>query len=58
MRSNLKRARFGSLLVLSILLFFCCTIGQTPTVIAAYLFCIRTRVYRLVRAWQGTTLAS
>jgi len=48
MRAILHRARYGSLLAFHILLL--CAAGRTPTEIAAWLFCSRSRVYRIVRA--------
>jgi hypothetical protein len=44
----LRRARYGSLLALHIVLW--CAAGRTPTDIAAVLFCARSSVYRTVRA--------
>jgi hypothetical protein len=44
----LRRARYGSLLALHILLLSAA--GRTPTDIAAVLFCSRSSVYRTVRA--------
>jgi Homeodomain-like domain-containing protein len=48
MRAALRRARYGYLLALHILLW--CAAGRTPTAIAAVLFCSRSSVYRTVRA--------
>jgi putative transposase len=50
MLAKLRRARFGYLLSLHILLL--CGQGKTPTEIAAYLYCSRTSVYRAVAAYQ------
>jgi hypothetical protein len=53
MLAALRRARYGSLLALPILLL--CAAGRRPTAIAAGLFCARSSVYRAVRASrQGT----
>jgi transposase len=46
----LRRARYGSLLALHILLL--CAAGCRPTTIAAGLFCSRSSVYRTVQAYQ------
>ena len=48
MRAILRRARYGSLLAFHILLL--CVAGRHPTEIAAFLFCSRSRVSRMVRA--------
>lgn len=50
MLAKLRRARFGYLLALHILLL--CAHGKTPTEIATYLFCSRTSVYRAVAAYR------
>jgi transposase len=55
MLSELRRARFGYLLALHILLL--CASGHTPTQIAAFLFCSRSSVYRAVKAYLDGTLA-
>jgi putative transposase len=55
MLAKLRAARFGYLLALHILLL--CGQGKTPTEIAAYLYCSRTSVYRVVRAYQEGKLA-
>ena len=47
MRAALRRARYGSLLALHVLLL--CAAGRTPTEIAAVLCCSRSSVYRIVR---------
>jgi transposase len=54
MRAALRRARYGYLLALQILLL--CAVGRTPTEIAAVLFCSRSSVYRAVRACRKNTL--
>jgi putative transposase len=54
MRAVLRRARYGYLLALHILLW--CAAGRHPTDIAAVLFCSRSSVYRTVRAYQAGTL--
>jgi transposase len=54
MRAALRRARYGYLLALHILLL--CAVGRTPTEIAAVLFCSRSSVYRAVRAYRKNTL--
>ena len=58
MRAELRRARYGYLLALHILLL--CAAQRSPTEIAAMLFCSRSTVYRVVaayRAGQGDELA-
>ena len=55
MLATLRRARYGYLLTLHILLL--CTDGRNPTEIAAVLFCSRSSVYRAVRAYRKGTLA-
>jgi Homeodomain-like domain len=54
MRAILRRARYGSLLAFHVLLL--CTADRTPTEIAAYLFCSRSSVYRIVRAYRTGSL--
>jgi putative transposase len=54
MRTALRRARYGYLLALHVLLL--CAAGRTPTEIAACLFCSRSSVYRIVRAYRAGTL--
>src|SRR5881396_1822483 len=49
MRAELRRARYGYLLALHVLLL--CAAGRTPTEIATFLFCSRSSVYRRVNAW-------
>ncbi len=50
----LRRARYGYLLTLHVLLLWAA--GRTPTAIAAFLFCSRSSVYRLVRLYRTGTL--
>jgi Homeodomain-like domain len=50
MLAALRRARYGYLLALHILLL--CAAGRTPTDIAAALYCSRSSVYRTVRAYR------
>jgi putative transposase len=54
MLAALRRARYGSLLALHIVLW--CTMGRHPTEIAAVLFGSRSSVYRVVRAYRAGTL--
>src|SRR5262245_28324199 len=54
MRAELRRARYGHLLALHLLLL--CAAGRTPSEIAAVLFCSRSSVYRVVRAYRAGTL--
>ena len=54
MRAILRRARYGYLLAFHILLL--CAVGRTPTEIAAFLFCSRSSVYRIVRAYRAGRL--
>jgi transposase len=54
MRAELRRARYGYLLALHLLLL--CAAGRTPSEVAAVLFCSRSSVYRLVRAYRAGTL--
>jgi transposase len=51
MRTELRRARYGYLLALHILLL--CAAQRTPTEIAAVLFCSRSTVYRVVAAYRA-----
>src|SRR5262245_53987978 len=55
MLAELRRARYGYLLALPLLLL--CAAGRTPTEIAAVLFCSRSTVYRVVKAYQEGRLA-
>jgi len=50
MRTILRRARYGYLLAFHILLL--CAAGRNPTEIAAFLFCSRSSVYRIVHAYR------
>jgi transposase len=50
----LRRARYGYLLALHILLW--CAATRNPTEIAAVLFCSRSSVYRTMRAYRAGTL--
>jgi putative transposase len=54
MLAELRRARYGYLLALHLLLL--CAAGRTPSEIAAVLFCSRSSVYRIVRAYRAGTL--
>jgi transposase len=54
MRAELRRARYGYLLALHLLLL--CAAGRTPSEIATVLFCSRSSVYRIVRAYRAGTL--
>ncbi len=48
MLAELRRARYGDLLALHLLLL--CTAGRIPSEIAAVLFCARSSVYHVVKA--------
>src|SRR5215510_12576363 len=54
MRAELRRARYGYLLGLHLLLL--CAAGRTPSEVASVLFCSRSSVYRIVRAYRAGTL--
>jgi transposase len=54
MRAELRRARYGYLLALHLLLL--CAAGRTPSDVATVLFCSRSSVYRVVRAYRAGTL--
>lgn len=54
MLSQIRRARYGYLLALHILLL--CAAGHTPTQIAAFFFCSRSSIYRVVKAYCNSTL--
>jgi transposase len=54
MLAELRRARYGYLLALHLLLL--CAAGRSPAEIAAVLFCSRSSVYRVVRAYRAGTL--
>src|SRR5262245_47814180 len=53
-RALLRRARYGSLLAFPILLL--CAAGRTPTEMATCLFCSRSSVYRMGRAYRAGRL--
>jgi transposase len=50
MLAELRRARYGYLLALHLLLLSAA--GRSPTEIAAVLFCSRSSVYRVVKAYR------
>ena len=54
MLAELRRARYGYVLALHLLLL--CAAGRTPSEIAAVLFCSRSSVYRVVKAYRAGTL--
>src|SRR5919205_792717 len=54
MRAVLRRTRYGYLLAFHILLL--CAVGRNPTEIAAFLFCSRSSVYRIVQAYRAGSL--
>src|SRR5215510_1810358 len=54
MLAELRRARYGCLLALHLLLR--CATGPTLSEIAVVLFCSRSSVYRVVRAYRAGTL--
>jgi transposase len=54
MLSQLRRSRYGYLLALHVLLL--CAAGHTPTEIAAFLFCSRSSIYRIVAAYRNHSL--
>lgn len=54
MRAEFRRARYGYLLALHVLLL--CATGRTPSEVATVLFCSRSSVYRIVRAYRAGTL--
>jgi len=54
MRAELRRARYGYLLALHLLLR--CAAGRTPSEVARVLFCSRSSGYRIVRAYRAGTL--
>ena len=55
MLRQLRQSRYGYLLALHILLL--CAAGRSPTEIAAFLFCSRSSVYRIVKAYRTHSLA-
>jgi transposase len=54
MRAELRRARYGYLLALHLLLL--CAAGRPPSEVASVLFCSRSSVYRIVRAYRAGVL--
>ncbi len=54
MLAELRRARYGYLLTLHLLLL--CAGGRSPTEIATVLFCSRSSVYRVVKAYRAGRL--
>jgi len=54
MQAELRRARYGYVLALHLLLL--CAAGRTPSEVASVLFCSRSSVYRIVRAYRAGTL--
>ena len=54
MVAEVRRARYGYVLALHILLL--CAAQRSPTEIAAVLFCSRSTVYRVVRAYRAGEL--
>ena len=54
MLAELRRARYGYLLALHLLLLGAA--GRSPTEIAAVLFCSRSTVYRVVKAYRAGEL--
>lgn len=54
MLAELRRARYGYLLTLHLLLLYAA--GRTPSEIAAVLFCSRSSVYRVLKAYRAGTL--
>src|SRR5712692_7835834 len=54
MLAALRRASYGYLLALHVLLL--CAAGRNPTDIAAFLFCSRSSVYRIVRLYRARKL--
>jgi transposase len=54
MLAELRRARYGYVLALHLLLL--CAAGRTPSEIAAVLFCSRSSVYRVAKAYRAGTL--
>lgn len=55
MLAELRRVRYGYLLALHVVLL--CAAGRSPTEIAAVLFCSRSSVYRVVKAYRAGRLA-
>jgi len=48
--ATVRQARYGYLVALPLLLL--CAAGRPPTEIAAVLFCSRSTVYRVIKAYQ------
>ena len=55
MRTDLRRARYGYLVALHLLLL--CAAGRTPSEVASILFCSRSSGSRIVRADRSGTLS-
>src|SRR5438105_985733 len=55
MLAALRRARYGYLLAFHVLLL--CAAGRNPTDIAAFLFCSRSSIYRIVCLYRAQKLA-
>ena len=55
LRAELRRARYGYMLAIHLLLL--CAAGRTPHEVANVLFCSRSSVYRIVRAYRAGTLS-
>lgn len=53
MQAELRRARYGYLLALNLLLL--CAAGRIPSAVASVLFCSRSRGSRIVRAYRAGT---
>src|SRR5215471_19822595 len=53
--AELRRARYGHLLAMHLLLL--CAAGRSPSEIATVLFCSRSSVYRVVKAYRAGTLS-
>jgi hypothetical protein len=53
-RAELRRARYGYVLALHLLLL--CAAGRTPSEVANVLFCSRSSVYGIVRAYRAGML--
>jgi transposase len=56
MLAVLRRARYGYLLTLHILLLCAASARRTPTEMAAFLFCSHSSIYRTVQAYRAGTL--
>jgi Homeodomain-like domain len=55
MLAELRQARYGYLLAVPLLLL--CAAGRTPTESAAVLFCSRSSIYRVVKAYRAGSLS-